>query len=790
MPEATTELRVEGMDCAECAGHVEKALAKLPGVVHVETYPMSLKAKVRHDTAQAPVAAVKAAIEGAGYSILPEGMQAEANAAKLGSRLGFALGAVFAIVLLVVIGGEATGLLDRLTDIVPWYLGAAAVLAAGGTIFWKVLKDAAKLRATSHTLMSLGAWTALAVGAWVTSLIVVLFMRIGEKVEAYTTDRAREALRGLTRIAPQSARVVRTEKSGDGPLAVLRETEIDVPVAQVKAGDVVVVRPGERIPVDGEVIAGNASIDQSAITGESMPIDAAAGTQVHAATLASLGSLRVRATRVGQDTTFGRIIRLVEDTEAHRADVQRFADKFTNYFLPVVAAVAAATYLVTRNPLQAAAVLVIACSCSVALATPIAVLASTGASAKLGVLVKGGRYLEALAKADVVLLDKTGTLTLGKPRVVDVVPLGGAREDDVLRLAASAERDSEHPIALAITDAARSRALALSSPTRFRTMPGAGLQATVDGRTILVGSHRIAAGLDTPQAAALAAEGKTVIHVVADGTPIGILAVRDTLRPGVAEALAELRRLGVKDIELLTGDNEPTARALATPLGIQYRAQLLPEDKIRRVKEHQAKGRRVVMVGDGVNDAPALAQADAGIAMGSGTDVAMDAAHVVLLRDDWSLVPQAFATAQRTMRVIRGNLYFTAAFNVAGMALAATGVVPLVYAAAAQSIPDVGILANSARLLKDPDQAKQSSQASETKETNDMGIMDKFRKKPAPDDDDDHAPSPGKVQDLVCECYVDPKTAKWQASHAGKTYHFCAKGCKDQFEANPGQYLG
>lgn len=784
MPSKTTELRIEGMDCAECAVHVEKALTKLPGVHKVETFPMSLKAKIKHDPREAPLERITETIEKAGYSILTnDKLAVEAGAAGLGTRLGFVLGGVFAAVLLLVIGGETTGLLDRLSDIVPWYAGAIVVLAAGGTILWKVLKDAFQLRATSHTLMSIGAIAALAVGAWVTSLIVVLFMRIGERVEAYTTDRAREALRSLTRIQPQTARLVRMQRTGAGALATLRETEVEVPVGDIKVGDVVAVRPGERVPVDGVIVAGTATIDQSAITGESMPVEVEAGSKVHAATLAGLGSIRVQAERVGEDTTFGRIIKLVEDTEAHRADVQRFADKFTNYFLPLVAAVSLVTFLITRNVLNAAAVLVIACSCSVALATPIAVLASTGASAKRGVLIKGGRYLETLAKADVLLLDKTGTITEGKPRLTDIVTLDGYEETDILRLVASAERESEHPLALAIVAAARERKLDLVQPTHFRTMPGSGLEAIVDGKRLRVGNHRIATDLDEIAAKKLASEGKTVVFALIDDKPAALLGIQDTIRAGVAEALAELKAShAVKDIELLTGDNEATARALAVPLGIHYRANLLPEDKIKRVKEHQAAGRRVVMIGDGVNDAPALAQADVGIAMGSGTDVAMDAAHVVLMRDDWSLVPQAFETSRRTMRVIRGNLYFTGAFNVIGMGLAATGIVPLVYAAAAQSIPDVGILANSATLLRN----------NESQEKTKMGIMDRLRGKKAAariGDDDDHALAPGKVQDLVCMCYVDPKTAKWHSTHAGKGYHFCAKGCKDEFDANPGAYM-
>ena len=699
----TTELRIAGMDCAECAAHVEHAVKRIPGVAKIETYPMSLKAKVEYDPNRASLDTITGAIEKAGYSILPQDrLETAGEGALLGQRLGFALAGVFALILIIVIGGEATGLFDRVQDFVPRWVGAAIVIAAGGTIFWKVLRNAAQLRATSHTLMSIGALAALAVGAWLTSLIVVAFMRIGEAVEGYTTDKARDALRTLTRMSPQTARILRTTKTG-GALGMLREEEVEVPVGEVKVGDVCVVRPGERVPVDGIVLEGAATIDQSAITGESMPVEAAAGGGVRAASIVSLGSLRVRAERVGEDTTFGRIIKLVEHTEAHRADVQRFADKFTNYFLPLVAGVALVTFLVTRDVLNAAAVLVIACSCSVALATPVAVLATTGASAKRGVLVKGGKHLERLAKADVLLVDKTGTLTYGKPRVTDIVPLDELAPDDILRLVASAERDSEHPLALAIRAMAKERSLDLAKPTSFRTMPGIGLEAIVDGRRVAVGNGRLAPALDEhPDAHRLARAGKTVAHVLIDDDHAAIIALQDTPRPEAKAALSALReRHAIKHIQILTGDSEETAAAIAGQLGVGYRARLLPEDKIRVVREHQAAGRVVVMVGDGVNDAPALAQADVGIAMRGGTDVAMDAAHVVLMRDDWTLIPEAFARAKRTMGIIRGNLVFTAVFNLAGMGLAATGVIPLVFAAAAQSIPDVGIMANSARLLKD-----------------------------------------------------------------------------------------
>ncbi|RPJ50852.1 MAG: cadmium-translocating P-type ATPase, partial [Chloroflexi bacterium] len=402
------------------------------------------------------------------------------------------------------------------------------------------------------------------------------------------------------------------------------------------------------------------------------------------------------------DTTFGRVINMVEEAESNRADVQRVADRFSALYLPVVGGVALATFLLRRDPLATAAVLVVACSCSFALATPIAMLASIGAGAKRGLLVKGGKYLETLSTVNVLLVDKTGTLTLGRPKIEDVIPLGDLTSTELLLLAASAERYSEHPLAEAVRSAARRQDLRLLDPEHFTSVPGIGVVATLGRQTIMVGSGRMVAAEQAKTIESrLLSEGKTLLWVSRDGQPIGVLAASDSLRDEVPEAFRRLRKLGVNRIELLTGDNERTAAALAGMLGIDYRAGLLPEDKIAIVKEYQGKGRRVAMVGDGVNDAPALAQADVGIAMGSGgAYVAVEAAHIALLRDDWLLIPQVFAIARKTMRVVKGNIAFTAVYNILGLTLAAFGILPPVLAAAAQSIPDIGILFNSSRLLK------------------------------------------------------------------------------------------
>jgi P-type Cu+ transporter len=697
-PPVTVHVPIAGMDCAECTRHVRQAIAGVPGVHDVQVLLAAEKAIIQLDPALAGAEAIRQAVERAGYSVPepPPGRAAAeapatAAAARAFTRRVLAvLGLVFAFVLLVVVMGEWFGSLERLTDRVPFALGALLVLIGGWGIFRNVVRAALRGQVLAHSLMSLGVVAALAVGQWATAAVVVVFMRIGQYTESLTAERARRAVRDLARLAPQMARV---EVDGEERL---------VPAETLQPGQVVVVRPGEQIPADGEVVAGQATVDQASITGEAMPVEAGPGTRVFGATLAQLGSLRVRVTHAGADSTFGRVVRMVEEAEGRRAQVQQLADRFSAWYLPLVALIAALTLLLRRDPLATAAVLVVACSCSFALATPIAMLASIGNGARRGLLVKGGKYLELLARADVLLVDKTGTLTLGRPRLTDVVALNGLGSADVLALAASAEKYSEHPLAEALRAAAREQQLAVPEPEDFEALPGQGVRAGVGGRLVSVG-RRAAASAPEPAAAALEAEGKTTIYVTCDGLLVGVLAVADSLRPEVPAALAAARRLGIGHIAVLTGDHERAAAALASEIGVDYHAGLLPEDKIRLVRDYQARGHTVVMVGDGVNDAPALAQADVGIAMGAaGSPIAMEAAHVVLMRDDWSLVPEVLAIARRTLGVVKMNLGFTAVYNVAGISLAAAGLLPPIFAAAAQSLPDVGILLNSSRLLRRP----------------------------------------------------------------------------------------
>jgi Cu+-exporting ATPase len=689
-------LGVGGMDCAECALHVEEAVRSLPGVQEARVFLATERLDVIYDPGLVDTAQIAQAVERAGYQLKEESEDiTKEGTTRLAERLAALFAAVVAVVILIEMVGERLGLLEAaLTRIPPW-LAVAAVLLGGYSIFRNVVRNLLQRRVTPHALMSLGILAALSVGEYPAAVVIVFFMRVADYLEGFTTDRSRQAIRALMRLAPETAHLLREGE------------EQDVPVERLRPGDLVVVRPGEQVPADGRVEKGTAAVDQSPITGESMPVGKGPGTEVFASTIVHGGALTVRVTRTGADTTMGRIIQLVEEAEAHKAPVQRLADHFTAWYMPVVVTVSVLTYLLSRNLTAAIAVLLVACACAVALATPTAVIAAVGRAARQGILIKGGRYLELLARVDTLVMDKTGTLTFGRPAVTDVIALNGEHENQVLWLAAVAERFSEHPVAAAVRQVARERGLEPPAPDTFTALAGLGVQACWNDTRLLVGSRQLLEeqGIALPAAEAQAkgweAAGKTAFFVAADDHVVGLLAVADTPRPEVPEALAALRRLGVQRFLLLTGDNERAARALAERLGVEYRAELLPEEKIAVVRELQARGLVVLMVGDGVNDAPALAQADVGVAMGvAGTDAALEAADVALMRDNWRAVPDAVRIGRRTFRVIQQNLALGVLYNVVGMTLAAIGILPPVVAAAGQSIPDLLIMLSSARLLR------------------------------------------------------------------------------------------
>jgi Cu+-exporting ATPase len=689
------ELTVPELDCADEARQFEAALGRVDGVVDVQTAIGARRVIVSFDPAAMRPQAVEEAIRELGMTVSDTPRPARRQR-SLPDALGWAFVSIVALLTLAGLVAERVGVVDAVVERIPAWLAVAAVLAGGYPIFGNVIRALRRRAVTSHALMTLGIVGALAIGQYAAAAVIVFFMRLADFIEGYTTERSRQAIKELLKLAPETARVER-----DG-------REFEVPAEQVRPGEVVLIKSGDRIPVDGVVLDGRAAVNQASITGESVPVEKEPGAEVFAATICDRGALRVRVDRVGKDTTFGQILRLVEQAEANKAPVQRFADRFTAYYIPVVLAIALATYVIGRSATAAVATVLVACSCAIAMATPTTVLAAVGWAARRGIVVKGGRYLEALAKVDVLVVDKTGTVTLGRPEVTDVLSVGGATEESVLGAAASLERHSEHPLADGIVRAAEKAGLIIESPTRFEVHPGEGVTGELGGEGVMCGNDRLLArrGVEVSEAvrqrvAVLAGEGKSVVLVARSGSLAGVVALADTLRPEMAAAVEQIRALGIGRIILLTGDREPAAASVAARLGIEFEAELLPVEKIRAVERLQREGHVVAMVGDGINDAPALAQADVGIAMGvAGTDAAIEAAHVALMRDDWRMVPEAIALGRRAFRVIAQNLWFTAGYNAVGILLAATGWLPPVGAAAAQSLPDVAVMFNSARLLR------------------------------------------------------------------------------------------
>ncbi|MFA9491755.1 MAG: heavy metal translocating P-type ATPase [Anaerolineales bacterium] len=684
------EVPVGGMDCAECRKNVQSAIESIPGVRSVTVFLAAEKAVISADPSQVDEDRIRVAIQSAGYTV-PDALAPEdqSSTEELGRHIKIAYAIIVAAVLAIAIFGEWMGIFDRLNAMVPPLVGAVIVAIAGWPVLRKVFHALSQKTIIAQTVMSLGVFGALIIGEWITALIIVFFMRVGDAIESYTTNRARSSVKNLTAMIPRTACII---KEG---------VEDEVPIEDVREGDIVLMRPGETVPVDGVVRSGQAAVDQSSVTGESIPVDVYQGIHVYAATIIRQGSVQVRTTKVGEDTTFGHVVRMVEEAEANRSEIQSFADKFSGYFLPLVLLAAALTYIISRDPLATVAVLVVSCSCAIALATPIAMLASVGAAAKHGLLIKGGKYIEALARADVLLIDKTGTVTFGEPSITDIRPINGYTADELIRMTASVEAYSEHALAGAVIQTARDQNIDLEEITDFSSTPGGGVQANYRGSTVRVGNEQfIVSESDIPGLEMLETPGKTRLLVSHDGLLVGVIAASDTMRPEVPEALKAIRDLGVDQMMLLTGDNQETADSLAAKLNIPSRANLLPEDKIKIVEEYQSRGHYVVMIGDGVNDAPALAKADVGIAMGvAGSDIAIETAHIALMREDWSLIPQLFEIANRTMGVVKMNLAFTGVFNLLGITLAAFGILPPVLAAAAQSIPDIAILTNSSRLL-------------------------------------------------------------------------------------------
>ena len=741
----TVTIPIGGMTCAACASRIERVLAKKEGVLRVSVNLATEKATVEYDPGITRISAIRQAIGDIGYKALGTGSKAvdedkqrkEKEIRILWTK--FIISAVSAAPLLYI----------AMAPMIPWlhfplpgflepmhfplnYAIAQIILVIPAIIagykFYTVGFKALMLRSPNmDSLIAIGTSAAVVYSLYSTFRIrsgnmnaveelyfetagvIITLILLGKSLEAVSKGKTSEAIKKLMGLAPKTAIVIQ-----DG-----KETEI--PIEEVEIGDVILVRPGEKIPVDGEIIFGQTAIDESMLTGESMPVDKKAGDKVYAATMNTNGMFRFKATRVGSDTALAQIIKLVEEAQGSKAPIAKMADIVSGYFVPIVVAIAIiafACWLIAGQTLVYAltifiSILVIACPCALGLATPTAIMVGTGKGAEYGILIKSGEALEVTHRIDTIVFDKTGTITEGKPRVTDIIPAGGVSRERLLRIAASCEKGSEHPLGEAIVKKAEEENLDLLRVDRFEAIPGHGIEASVEGMDVLIGNMKlmdgrgIALGEMEEQSERLAVEGKTPMFIAADNGIMGVIAVADVVKESSVKAVKKLQSMGIEVI-MITGDNRNTAGAIARQVGIsRVLAEVLPQDKANVVKKLQSEGKKVALVGDGINDAPALVQADIGIAIGSGTDVAMESADIVLMRSDLMDVPTAVHLSRSTIRTIRQNLFWAFGYNAAGIPIAA-GILrffggPLLspmFAAAAMSLSSVSVLTNALRLKR------------------------------------------------------------------------------------------
>ncbi|OGB92621.1 MAG: copper-translocating P-type ATPase [candidate division NC10 bacterium RIFCSPLOWO2_12_FULL_66_18] len=746
---ATARFAIEGITCASCVTRIESALLETPGVVKASVNIGTEEATVEFLPSVADPAAIKAAVGSAGYKVVeapapasPEATDKEAEVREREYRtlmrkwwFGAAVG-VFTMLL------SYPWLIPVLRDWFPrgspqlWYTWAVmgilslAVLAYSGNQFfvgaWQALQHRS---ANMHTLIALGTGV-----AWIYSTIALLFPQLfpaaeftevyydvtvvvtalvvlGLAMELKAKGRTSEAIKKLIGLQAKTARVVRDGK------------EVDIPVEEVLVGDIVVVRPGEKVPVDGEVIEGTSAVDESMITGESLPVEKRVGDEAIGATINKTGSFKFRATKVGKDTALANIIRMVQDAQGSKVPIQRIVDVVSGYFTPSVAILAILGFMLwyTFGPeprivfalIVAVTTLIIACPCALGMATPMSLTTGVGLGALNGILIRSGESLQAAKGLQTIILDKTGTITKGKPELTDVVTTGGFKEEEVLRLAAGVEKSSEHPLAAAIVEGARARELTLKDAETFAAIPGHGIEATIEGRTILLGNLKLMKDRGIPvkdlevQATRLSDDGRTPMYVAIDGKPAGIIAVADTVKEDSRDAIRVLKAMGL-EVVMITGDNERTAKAIARQVGVdRVLAEVLPQDKAFNVQKLQLEGKNVAMVGDGINDAPALAQSDVGFAIGTGTDVAIAASDITLIKGSLKGVVTAIQISRATMRNVSQNLVGAFIYNILGLPIALGVLYPFfgillspLLAAIAMSFSSVTVIANANRLKR------------------------------------------------------------------------------------------
>ncbi|MGB2960065.1 MAG: heavy metal translocating P-type ATPase [Bacteroidota bacterium] len=733
-------LPVEGMTCASCVLRVEKAIKKVEGVADAAVNLAGENVRVEFDPTRVSVGQLQDAVAGSGYTLVtpkeaesadtdPGGESPEKKKAFRLLRNELVLSAALTVPIMVLSMLSMTEWYMResplsmdATNKILLLLTTPVMFLSGRRFFRGFWVTARHLTADMNTLVAVGTGTAFAYSTiavlfpelismngslpdvyFDTSATIITLILLGRMLEMSAKRRASDAIGRLLGLQPKTARVLRNG------------TESDIPISAVVAGDVIVVRPGEKIPVDGAITKGYTTLDESMVTGESLPVEKGEGEPVVGGTINQNGSIEFRATAVGRDTVLARIVKLVEEAQGSKAPIQSLADRIASVFVPVVIAIAVVTFVVwyavvgapfTHGLVNFIAVLIIACPCALGLATPTAIMVGTGVGARLGVLIRNAESLERTHRIRTVVFDKTGTITEGKPIVTDVMTFNGYGADSVIGRASSLERKSEHPLGDAIVRYAQKEDVPAGNVDGFQSLTGLGVAGTVDNVPVIAGNLKLMKeyAIETERVQAevtrLAGEGKTAIIVAIDGEAAGVIAIADTIKPTSPDAISALHAMGIETV-MLTGDNEQTARAIAARAGIdRVIAGVLPHEKIEHVKALQGKGGVVAMVGDGINDAPALAQADVGIAMGTGTDIAMEAAGLTLMNGDLHGVARAIRLSSRTLRTIKQNLFWAFIYNVIGIPLAALGMLNPIIAAGAMAFSSVSVVSNSLRLKR------------------------------------------------------------------------------------------
>jgi Cu+-exporting ATPase len=815
------EFSIHGAHCASCYANIRGFLEGLQGTSAVQVNMATDRASVRFDPSLVSVEQMQGAVAAGGYRLEPRieaqivaGEDREASARKAEAHdltRRMLIGAV--LTLPVLFGAMVGDLFDpRWMPHILMNRWFQFVLIAPVMVYsaWPIHRTGwltvFRRTADMNTLITVGTIAAfgyslvvtVAPGALPEGLrqvyyeavgVIITLILLGRLLEAKAKAGTSDAIRRLMGLRASMAHLMR-----DG-------AEVDVPTEEVRVGDVMVVRPGEKVPVDGVIVEGNSTIDESMVTGESIPVGKGAGDVVIGATVNQAGAFRFSATKVGKETVLSQIVRLVEQAQASRAPIQRLADMISSYFVPVVLFLAIATFVVWFNVgpepafahalTSAVAVLIIACPCALGLATPLSIMVGVGKGAQNGVLIRSAEALETAHKLNTLVLDKTGTITQGKPSLVDILPVNGVSETELLCLAASVEASSEHPLGRAVVAGAQTRGVKLVEAKEFQSVTGKGIRARVEDHQVAVGTATllqemgVSAGELAQKAEPLASEGKTSMLVAIDGRPAGVLAVADTLKEGSVAAIATLKLMGI-EVVMMTGDNRRTAEAIARSVGIErVLAEVMPQDKAREVQRLQQGGRIVGMVGDGINDAPALAQADVGIAIGTGTDVAMEAADITLVSGNLQAVVTAIDLSRAAMHNIRQNLFFAFVYNTLGIPLAAGVLYPAIglllnpmISALAMSTSSLSVVGNASRLRRyTPPADGLSERAMETHVRVEISERNQ-----------EEAEMP-KVIDPVCKMEIDPKTAVAKEEYKGKTYYFCARMCAEKFKKEPSKYV-